>query len=247
MKRIVFFFAVLGVMPGIAIFANNPEPQTNAYANVFVEEGDEMVVNHTEYITEKNRSSILAGAMMFIIENLDAKSQAYPQMNPDTYSFLINGKYEVTTGKNNLLDKLNEVTYKYTLQIAAEDGTLHLKVFNIETSFKEKGFIPKKMKMKKLMASDKEQHKELVSNFVRLNTEYISKITGYVTDANLQKVTHWKEVAEGLVVPGMNKTEVRLSIGIPQTERDTGQGEKWMYGYDYVVLYNNGVVKRVIK
>lgn len=247
MKRIVFFFAVLGVMPGIAIFANNPEPQTNAYANVFVEEGDEMVVNHTEYITEKNRSSILAGAMMFIIENLEAGSEAYPMLNPEDFSFAINGKYEVKSGKNNLLDKLNEVTYKYTLQIQAEDGTLQIKLANIETSFKDKGFIPKKMKIKKLLASDKEQHKALVSDFVRLNREYISQITEYVTNAKPQKVSHWKEVAEGTVVTGMNKTEVKLAIGLPQTMRDTGQGEKWMYGYDFVVLFNKGVVQRVIK
>ncbi|MGM9869170.1 MAG: hypothetical protein ACI30R_06050 [Sodaliphilus sp.] len=247
MNRIVLFFAVLGVMPGIAIFAENPEPQPASYANVFVEEGGEMVVNHAESITGKNRSSILAGAMMFIIENLEAGGEAYPMLNMEDFSFAINGKYEVKSGKNNLLDKLNEVTYKYTLQIQAEDGTLNIKVANIETSFKEKGFIPKKMKMKKLLASDKEQHKALVSDFVRLNSEYLSKITDYVEEAKLQKVTHWKEVAEGTVVAGMNKTEVKLAIGLPETMRDTGQGEKWMYGYDFVVLFNKGVVQRIIK
>ncbi|MGN0205675.1 MAG: hypothetical protein ACI4BC_00385 [Muribaculaceae bacterium] len=247
MNKIVLLTAMLGFVPGIALFADSSVEQVNVVSNLVFDEDGEVVIADSVKYDGRNCEELLANAMMFVIDNLNVEEEEYPVLDHKNFSFYINSRYELKTGKNNLIDKLNEVTYKYTLTIMATNQSVSYKVSNIEASFKERGIIPKKMSITKLYASPKKQHKELVDKFFDINKVFLNRLIEYIRDTRLEPVAHWEEVANGDVVAGMNKTEVKLSIGVPEIERIMGDGEKWMYSNDYVVLFKDGSVVRVIK
>lgn len=45
----------------------------------------------------------------------------------------------------------------------------------------------------------------------------------------------------------MNKLEVKIILGLPMAERKNGAKTRWVYPRNYVVLFTNGTVERVIE
>lgn len=126
------------------------------------------------------------------------------------------------------------------------DGMLSFVTYNIQTAYKEKGILPRKMAIEKLKPQEKEQHKNVVETFSYVNSKFLQEMVEYVKSAQNQPVTHWEEIETSDVVKGMNETEVKLAAGRPSTVREQGNKTRWMYSNTFVVVFTDGVVTTVV-
>lgn len=71
-------------------------------------------------------------------------------------------------------------------------------------------------------------------------------MTAGISESGPLEISHWKEIQAGQVVPGMNKLEVKLVLGLPVAHRENDAVTRWIYPRNLIVLFENGKVQKVI-
>ncbi|MDE5786853.1 MAG: outer membrane protein assembly factor BamE [Duncaniella sp.] len=62
-----------------------------------------------------------------------------------------------------------------------------------------------------------------------------------------EPASHWTEIRDKKVTPGMTELEVKLAIGQPVTTRKGSDRDRWIYPMNFVVLFENGKVVRIVE
>lgn len=142
----------------------------------------------------------------------------------------------------------NETTYTRSLTVTARDNGFDFETFNIDCRFREKGLIPRTLRMEKLHPDQNKRHLGLLTEFVGINSEYIAGLSEYIasrTDiaANIDRLRK----CAGEVTPGMNQDEVIILLGAPRDKRKSGEKERWIYDYNYVVIFDGGIVVKIVR
>lgn len=142
----------------------------------------------------------------------------------------------------------NETSYSRKIRFSAIDGSLCFEVFDIDCRFRDKGIIPRTLRLEKLHPDRNKRHEELVKELVKVNSEYLSLITDYVNsrmDICSPNFNLLKKGAE--ITEGMNSDEVTILLGPPVNKRKSGERVRWIYANDYVLIFTDGVVSKIVE
>lgn len=137
--------------------------------------------------------------------------------------------------------------YKYANTISVENERItflatemHVCSNNLFGDLKETLF-------ESLQPEKKAKHKNYMNELAAQNSVYLHKLFEYIQTNKPQPISHWEEISVGNIIKGMNTTECLLAVGKPLHIRKSGNQIKWMVNNDFVVLFENDIVVRVIK
>lgn len=160
-------------------------------------------------------------------------------VEPEQSEFTYNVKQQRGSGKD-------AATLTYTLGGVCEKGQISLTVYNIAVNYKEKGIIPRTLKLEKFNPDKHQRHAELIDLTALEVSKLMTELASKAESEKAESVSHWKEILDGNVVNGMNMTEVKLAKGKPFSTSGPASKTKWRYGDNSVVIFTNGTVIRVI-
>lgn len=206
----------------------------------------EMVVTDFLEIPDKSAADIFASSLLRYVDILD-EGEAFEMVDYSKHSFVVRRNYKSGSGSNGIISKKDDMSFTCLIAYKAIESGLMLKMYDVTATFKEKGVIPKKSSLTKLMASDKELYQFVAERFVWLNSSEIAEVLDYVNTYSGPEVTHWKDIARGEVVVGMNEAEVKIIAGNPSSVHGSGNSARWLYDNSFVVIFTNGKVSKVVK
>lgn len=149
---------------------------------------------------------------------------------------------KTTQGGNN-----NETTYTRSISCKTDDGCIDFTVNEIDCRFRDKGVIPRTIRMEKLQPDKNKRHAELVKEFVEVNSDYLGRLADYMSSRNdIQSPNFAKLEKGGNVTEGMNMDEVTILLGPPLNKRKSGKKYRWIYSNDFVVIFTDGVVTKIV-
>ena len=127
-----------------------------------------------------------------------------------------------------------------------KDGKLvyYLSNIRIESS----AVIMKKITpMEKLQPDKKASHKEIMDDFVQVESQVLNKMFDFIVTNQLSPITHWNEISINKPVKGMTEDECLLAFGKPQTIQESNGEVQWMYSSSFYLFFKNGHVETIIK
>lgn len=168
-------------------------------------------------------------------------------MNPETDE-IENVDYNAlrTRLRRSYTDEALNAVYNYSVALQMDDGILSFLVYDISIAYRERGIIPLTKNIEKLNPAENRRHKELVESFVTDASRYVASLAEAVRSDRALPITHWADLRQGKVVKGMNPTEVMILKGLPDSERQSAQRTKWMYGNENVVVFTEGTETTVL-
>ncbi|MDE6484522.1 MAG: hypothetical protein K2L14_03910 [Duncaniella sp.] len=206
-----------------------------------VEDG-QAVVRGEFSLPGRTSEQIFLGALDYAVSHLDAEDEheQIGEFNEADKSFMIR-RYS-KQGSNN-----TETVYRCLVLVKAETGRLLFAINEIDVKYREKGLIPRTLAFEKLKPADNSRHRELVELFAELTGAYFHSLSEAAAGSGSLSASHWKEIREKEVVKGMSELEVKLAVGMPLATRDNGDRIRWVYPDNYIVLFENGKVVRVVE
>lgn len=263
MKHIlIFFIATILVIPpkahGLDLFKKTSDGAFNYTAwidtaNVAtsanghtlfypITDNEDVAVRGEITVSGQSSEKIFLSALNYVVDHLDSTDghEQIGEINPDEKSFMV--RQFSRQGSNN-----NETTFTYLTLIKADEGKLLFLNTEIDVKYREKGLIPRTVAFEKLNPATNHRHRELVEQFVNINSKYLFDLASYIPESQNLEVNHWEEISNKDVVKGMNQFEVKLILGKPITERDNGDRIRWVYPKNYVLLFESGKLSRILE
>ena len=211
---------------------------------LFYPEGkdDSVLVCGEISIPGKNALQIFLGALNYEIDNMDVENEidSVITMDPGRKSFVV--ELLTTTGAYN-----KEASFDRLVEIRGEDGRLVFVNSDITVKFRDKGIIPKTLSFGELNPVMNPRDLNFIEQFGDLNSEYLYAMTAGISESEPLEISHWNEIQEKRIVPGMNKLEVKLVLGIPVAHRENDSVTRWIYPRNLIVLFEDGKVQKVIE
>lgn len=185
---------------------------------------------------------ILLAAMVYCSNHFDrGNNEGFEAIDYDDNSFRI--LLKSTQGSNS-----TETTYTRNVRIAVREGGFDFTVSDIDCRYREKGLIPRTQPLEKLHPEKTGRHSEIVRELVAVNSAYLDDMARYIATRSDITSPNFDKVKKGSYVsPGMNADEVTILIGPPVNTRHTGNRERWIYSNDYVVIFTDGLVSKIVE
>ena len=101
--------------------------------------------------------------------------------------------------------------------------------------------------MEKLQPGKKASHKEIMDDFVQVESQVLNKMFDFIVMKQLSPITHWNEISINKPVKGMTEDECLLAFGKPQTIQESNGEVQWMYSSSFYLFFKNGHVETIIK
>ena len=187
------------------------------------------------------RKAFLA-ALVYATENLDAENgEGIEKIDYDNNSFTVLLKSK--QGRND-----TETTYTRSLNVKAKDGGLDFEAVEIDCKYREKGLIPRTLKLEKLHPESNTRHAEIVKEFTAVNSQYLAGLADYASSRSDISSPNFEKVKNGERVSlGMNEDEVTILLGMPLNKRKSGERVRWIYSNDYVIIFSDGKVSKIVE
>lgn len=204
-------------------------------------DGNKYVVSGFTPFNSLNDENIYANTLLWTIENVCPQlREGITEINVPEKSFSCD-----LTLTSQADSKQNNTYYcKATFRVA--DGKLiyYLSNVQIESSVL---VLKKVTAMEKLQPEKKASHKEVMDDFVQIESQMLNKIFDFVTTNQLSPITHWKEISINKPVKGMTEEECLLAFGKPQSVQESNGEVQWMYSSSFYLFFKNGHVETIIK
>lgn len=215
---------------------NAPKTENGMTMYYPLQTGGEVTISANLAVAQDNAEDLLTAILMGILDNEEINIIS---VEPTNHSIIIEVKSARGTGKD-------AATYMYTMNVECKKGTLDAIAHTISINYKEKGLIPRTLKVEKFNPSGNERHAALIDGLTAEASGIIATLAESGAKGSKEKVTHWNSILAGEVTEGMNETEVTLAKGKPFSTSKSGGKTKWRYEDNSVVIFTNGVVTRVI-
>ena len=101
--------------------------------------------------------------------------------------------------------------------------------------------------MEKLQPDKKASHKEIMDDFIQVESQVLNKMFDFIITNQLSPITHWNEININKPVKGMTEDECLLAFGKPQTIQESNGEVQWMYSSSFYLFFKNGHVETIIK
>lgn len=197
------------------------------------------VVSGTIKVNGKTAEQIMTGAIAYVLENIDTENEQIGEISHSGNAFTV--RLYSKQGSNN-----TETTYTRLMRVETSDGAIRFTTTELDAKYREKGLIPRTLPFEKLNPATNTRHRELIDEFVRIHSGYLDEMARYAAGFN-EKVTHWNDIENGNVVLGMTPFEVKIIHGSPVASRESGNRLRWVYSNDYVLLFTNGKLTRIVE
>jgi len=185
--------------------------------------------------------TFLAG-LVYASSNFDRdEGDGIEDIDPDKNEFtLLLKSTQGTTSK--------ETTYTYSLTLKAREDGFDFEVVNIDCRYREKGIIPRTLRMEKLRPDKNERHAELISEFTAINSGYVNDMSAYIATRSDIEVESISKLIKGTTVEvGMNMDEVIILLGEPLNKRNSGSRVRWIYPRNMVIIFSDGLVSKIVE
>ena len=233
-KRLVVYLAVF-----FAAVFSQLQAQKSSYPISY--DGNKAVVTGFVSFEPLSDEHIFANAYFWVLDNVcTVRKDEIKDMDIENKSFKFNVK--ATSLETSKLKNI------YTMEISVKvlSGKL---VFYISDVWIEgqNGLIRKTVALNSLKIETKAKDKEIADDFVRSESSILNKMFAFININDMQKISHWSDIANENVVKGMNEDEVRLSVGKPRTIIDSGKEIQWMYNASFYIFFKNGKVDSIMR
>lgn len=234
------FLAIICLMAGVLpAKAQTFTEQKKAYP--ISTDGNKYVVSGFTSFSSLNDETIYANALLWTIENVCPKlREGITETNIAAKSFSCDLTLASQAGSN------QNNTYHCKAIFRVADGKLIYYLSNvlIESSVI---MMKKVTPMEKLQPEKKASHKEIIDDFVQIESEVLNKMFDFIESHQLSPITHWNEISIGKPVKGMTEEECRLAFGKPQSVLESNGEVQWMYTSSFYLFFKNGRVETIIK
>ena len=204
-------------------------------------DGNKYVVTGFTPFSQLNDEEIFANTLLWTVENVCPKlREGITEVNVPAKNF----KCDLIL--NSPADSKQNNTYycKATFRIASGKLIYYISDILIESSV----FVMKKVTpMEKLSPEKKTAHKEIMDDFIQVESLILNKMFDFVASNQLSPITHWNEISISKPVQGMTADECRLAFGKPQTILESNGEIQWMYSSSFYLFFKNGCVETIIK
>lgn len=227
---------VAGVLPAMA---QTFTEQKKAYP--ISADGNKYVVSGFTPFGSLSDETIYANALLWTVENVCPKlREGITETNIAAKSYSCDLILTSQAGSN------QNNTYYCKAIFRVADGKLiyYLSNVHIESSM----IVMKKVTpMEKLQPEKKPSHKEIMDDFVIVESQVLNKMFDFIATYQLGPISHWNEISIGKPVKGMTEDECRLAFGKPQTVLESSGEVQWMYSSSFYLFFKNGHVETIIK
>ena len=189
------------------------------------------------YATSTSNDLAFTRALVYVIQQLNSETESIESIDFENHRFVCSREIVNEEGSN---------TYAFTEAFQFENGIMTFMSPEIIVKYKDKLVINKRVPFHKLDPENKESHFAFVEEFSLMNSRFIAGIVNAVESLNVVPVKNWAAVSRGKAVNGMNTTEVLLTEGKPDNITESANHTKWMYGAYRIVIFDNGIVERVV-
>lgn len=184
---------------------------------------------------------VMLAAMVYAAENFDEeKQERFSSVSYPDKEFAVD--LSTTMGANN-----KEATYSRLLTVKAGNGRLDFTVGDIKVRYRQKGIIPRTVDVETLHPGSDTRHEELILELSQVVSEYLGKMAKYASSRPDIKATHYDEMKDCSVVKGMNMDEVTIAKGPARDVRRSGERTRWIYDNEYVIIFTNGTVTKIVE
>lgn len=193
-----------------------------------------------DYIKYSNKASndlAFTRALVYTIQQLEPEVESIETVDYENHRFVC--KREMANE-----DESNVYAFEEAFQV--EDGVISFMSPEIIVKYTDKLVIKKRVPFNKLNPEKKESHFAFIEEFSIMNSKFLAGMVQAVQSLNVQPVKNWSAVKRGKAEAGMNSTEVLLIEGKPDNITESAGREKWMYGAYRIVIFENGIVERVV-
>ena len=91
------------------------------------------------------------------------------------------------------------------------------------------------------------RHAELVKEFVDVNSKYLAQLGDYAKTRKDIKSPNFEKLKKGGSAEiGMTQDEVIILEGAPLDKRKSGEKTRWVYSTEYIIIFTNGKVSKII-
>lgn len=204
-------------------------------------DGNKYVVSGFIPFAQLSDESIYANALLWVVESVCPKlREGITEVNVNAKNF----SCDLTLASP--ADSKQNNTYYFKAIFRVADGKLIYYLSNVLTE--SSVLVMKKVTaMEKLSPEKKPSHKEIIDDFVRVESLMLNKMFDFIATNQLPPITHWKEISICKPVEGMTEDECRLAFGKPQTILETNGEVQWMYSSSFYLFFKNGRVQTIIK
>ena len=204
-------------------------------------DGDKYVVNGFITFDSRTDEEIFANTLLWTVENICPKQQdGITERDVKGKSF----KCDLILGSMPGSGLENTYYCRVTFRIADKKLVYYISDVLVESSV----FVMKKVTpLEKLTPEKKDSHKQIMDDFVQVESSVLNKLFDFVSSNALSVITHWDEIAIRKPVEGMNEDECRLAFGKPQSIMETNGEIQWMYTSSFYLFFKDGRVRTIIK
>ena len=232
---LVILYLLLGIIP---LTAQTFTEQKKSYP--VSADGNKYVVSGFTPFSDMQDENIYANALLWIVKNVCPQlREGIAEVNVPAKNFscdLILASQADSSQKN---------TYYCKALFQVKDGKLvyYLSNIRIESS----AVIMKKITpMEKLQPDKKASHKEIMDDFVQVESQVLNKMFDFIITNQLSPITHWNEININKPVKGMTEDECLLAFGKPQTIQESNGEVQWMYSSSFYLFFKDGQLKQFI-
>lgn len=209
------------------------------YPCTIVEE--KYVVTNSIIFPDLSSEQIFINLLLYSIEQKDAGKEHFMNLdiNQMTISLVTEVKSKVYTENQTFYKCAN--TFKVNNnELSFLSSGMYICSNNLFGELKETPF-------ETLQPNQKAKHKNYINEFTAENSILLNNLLQYIRTNQPEPIKHWTEIADEQIIIGMNSTECLLAVGKPMHIRQNGNQTKWMVNNDFVVIFEDGIVTKVIK
>ena len=204
-------------------------------------DGDNAVVTGFESFEPLDDDLIFTNAYLWVLDNVcTVGKEGMTDIDTENKKF----KFNVTLSSLESSKLSNHYNIEVSVKILSGKLVFYISDIWVEPQL---GLMKKTTALSSLKPDVKAKDKEITDDFVRSESSLLNKMFSYININDTQKIVHWKEIASGDVVKGMNEDEVRLALGKPRAVTDSGKEVQWMYSSSLYVFFKNGKVDMIMR
>ncbi len=215
----------------VAVESDNGETDTVAVVRGFVP------------VNGLSARQVFLAAMVYASDHFDRETakEGFESVDYDSNSF--RALLKTTQGTNS-----NETTYTRSLTVSARDGGFDFEISEIDCRYREKGLIPRTQRLEKLHPDNNARHAEIVLEMANVNSAYLASLAEYAASRDDIRSPNFDKLKKGGdVCTGMTEDEVTILLGPPVNKRRSGERYRWIYANDYVIIFTDGIVTKIVE
>lgn len=201
---------------------------------------DKYVITNSVTFSNLSPEQIFINLLLYTIEQQESGNEHF--INIDFAQKKVNFFTEV----GSKIYTENQTYYKYISSFSVNNQELSFLISEMILYNNNLFGEQKETQFENLQPTKKAKHKNYINEYSAETSIFLHNLFEYIKSNQSEAINHWSEITANKIVEGMNRTECLLSVGKPLHIRNNGNQIKWMVNNDFVVIFENEIVTKVI-